>query len=97
MIIVNVCSEVNTSSVEMNDHILSPVDSFILEYRNKISEDQKQLSETSRRKNGISGSSREQRNVQVEPLPNILVTDCSNKENMAKLVSFHFSRSLDIY
>lgn len=83
------------SSVEMNDHILSPVDSFILEYRNKISEDQKQLSE--KRKNGISGSSREQRNVQVQPLPNILVTDCSNKENMAKLVSFHFSRSLDIY
>uniref|UniRef100_A0A8D8YDX5 CCDC66 domain-containing protein n=1 Tax=Cacopsylla melanoneura TaxID=428564 RepID=A0A8D8YDX5_9HEMI len=74
----------------MNNQILSPVDSFILEHRYKILGDRKELEEKIKKDKNVSKPSLKadsQINSQEknkETTPTILVTDCSNKENILK-------------
>ncbi|KAI5706944.1 hypothetical protein M8J75_012751 [Diaphorina citri] len=90
---------------DVNNQVLSPVDSFILEYRSKILEDQKRLEEKRKKisnapkqsSSGVLGtrnmkpvnSSHEE--VNGQPVPTILVTDCSNKENLEKVPGPYFA------
>ncbi|KAL1461275.1 hypothetical protein WDU94_013191 [Cyamophila willieti] len=83
-------------STDVNNQILSPVDSFILEYRSKIFDDQKKLEEKFKKNKHVGKASTLSYMQKADPpvnlkeknppsAPRILVTDFSNKENIVKL------------